>query len=460
MKPGERQVSPTRDGIRRDHVARYEWAAQLLLHHRAPSGPAHVIDAGCGIGYGGHLLAEAGHAVKAFDADAEAIEYARQHYAHERIEYMRIAAAEFSGEAITADAAICFEVIEHLHDPASLLRELRHAATSLLVSVPNEDVLPYQNHAYHYRHYTSGEFQTLLESTGWEVVEWYGQKDVESDVEKNCNGRTLIAVCRHRGEKSAAPEAPRIVDLTAGLDRAVPNPVPEHVAILGLGPSVVKYLEFVKRLGGRHKFCDEVWAINAIGDVVNCDRIFHMDDVRIQEIRAKAAPQSNIAAMLHWLRRHPGPIYTSRSHPDYPGLVDFPLEDVVNSTKYAYFNSTAAYAVAFAVHIGVRKMTLFGMDFTYPNVHQAEKGRACVEFWMGMAAARGIELSIPHVSSLMDGCTPEDRLYGYDTVNVSLEKIDGRIQAVFTERESLPAAEEIEKRYDHTVHPNPLVEER
>ena len=232
-----------------------------------------------------------------------------------------------------------------------------------------------------------------------------------------------------------------------------------HVAILGLGPSVVKYVEYVKRLGGRHKFCDEVWAINAMGDIVTCDRIFHMDDVRIQQARATAAPDSNIAVMLEWLKQHRGPIYTSRTHDDYPGLVPFPLEDVVNSTKYSYFNSTAAYAVAYAIHIGVRKMTLFGMDFTYPNVHQAEKGRACVEFWLGMAAERGIELSIPHVSSLMDGCTPEDRLYGYDTLDVSMEKVDGRINVTFTEKADVASAEEIEHRYDHSRRPSPLVED-
>src|SRR5213593_3221894 len=89
---------------------------------------------------------------------------------------------------------------------------------------------------------------------------------------------------------------------------------PQHVAILGLGPSVGQYLEITKRLGGRRKFCDEVWGINGLGDVFRCDRIFHMDDVRIQEIRAEAAPESNIAAMLRWMRQHPGPIYSSRKH--------------------------------------------------------------------------------------------------------------------------------------------------
>ena len=63
---------------------------------------------------------------------------------------------------------------------------------------------------------------------------------------------------------------------------------PEHVSIVGLGPSCATFFELTRRLGGVSAWCDEVWGINAIGDVLKCDRIFHMDDVRVQEIRAAA----------------------------------------------------------------------------------------------------------------------------------------------------------------------------
>jgi len=234
----------------------------------------------------------------------------------------------------------------------------------------------------------------------------------------------------------------------------------KHVAILGLGPSINAFLEFTKRLGGREKFCDEVWTINALGNVFERDLVFHMDDVRIQEIRAAANPDSNIAALLPWLKRSPVPVITSRPHPDYPSLVPFPLEEVVNAHPCAYFNSTAAYAVAYAVHAGVRKMTLFGIDFTYPDAHSAEKGRACVEFWLGIATAKGIELSMPRISTLMDACAPQaERFYGYDTLELAFERQDGWIAVGMTERAELPTAEEIEARYDHTAHPNRLVED-
>jgi hypothetical protein len=236
----------------------------------------------------------------------------------------------------------------------------------------------------------------------------------------------------------------------------------KSVAILGLGPSVREYLELTKRFGGRKALCDETWGINALGDVFVCDRIFHMDDVRIQEIRAAARPQSNIAKMLQWLKSHPGPVYTSRAHQDYPGLVEFPLEEVMNGMvyPYAYFNSTAAYAAAYAIHIGVKKIYMFGCDFTYPNAHDAEKGRACVEFWMGYAAAKGVELSVPHISTLMDAChTSQERVYGNDTRTVSFSRDEsGRIKVKYAEIEQLPTADEIEARYDHSAHPNTIVE--
>lgn len=234
---------------------------------------------------------------------------------------------------------------------------------------------------------------------------------------------------------------------------------PAHVTIIGLGPSLAQYSDLVKRLGGRRKYSDETWAINALGDLYACDRIFHMDDVRIQEIRAAARPESNIAVMLQWLKTTRIPVVTSRTHPDYPALVEFPLEAVINNLKYDYFNSTAAWAVAYAIHIGVEKISLFGCDYTYPDAHDAEKGRACLEFWLGYAAARGIKIGMPQTTTLMDAIYPrQKRLYGYDTRNVSfIDGGKGHLKVEYSEVEKLPTADEIESDYDHSKHPNALV---
>lgn len=227
----------------------------------------------------------------------------------------------------------------------------------------------------------------------------------------------------------------------------------KHVAIIGLGPSADQYLELTKRAGGRSRFCDETWVINALGDIYSCDLIFHMDDVRIQQIRADAKPDSNIAAMLRWLKTSKVPVITSRKHEDFPALVEFPLEEVLNELGHDYFNNTGAYAVAYAIYVGATKISLFGMDYTYPNVHDAEKGRACVEFWLGQAHARGIDIHIPKTSTLLDSMYPQSsRLYGYDTLDIEFDiQEDGELKLKMTPRDTLPTAEQIEANYDHSA---------
>jgi SAM-dependent methyltransferase len=147
LNSGERQVATRRDGVRADHTARYDWAAQQL-----PAG-SYVIDLGCGIGYGARILADAGHSVFAVDIDAETIQFARRHFAHERIEYVHAAAG---GVFLPhADAVVMFEIIEHLKDPEPVLKLAREAAPLLLASVPNEDAFPWRpEYAFHHRHYT------------------------------------------------------------------------------------------------------------------------------------------------------------------------------------------------------------------------------------------------------------------------------------------------------------------
>jgi hypothetical protein len=445
LNNGERQVSPTLEGIRRDHVARYEFAAKFLGRDKR------VVDLACGIGYGAAVLADAGNRVLAIDKSTDAINYGSEHYARENVRFHceDLSKLKLGDEY---DAAVCFETIEHLEDPLPMLRELCRSAETLVASVPNETVFPFQNYKFHYRHYTRAEFAELVQAAGYEITGWYGQAGPHSEVQPGIEGRTLIVVAKRAAQaRVGAPSEERTG--------------PDHVAIVGLGPSCATFFEITRRLGGVSAWCDEVWGINAIGDVIRCDRVFHMDDVRIQEARAAENPGGNIAAMVKWLKTHPGPVYTSIVRDGYPGLVAFPLEKVLNSKHDSnggapYFNSTTAYAIAYAVHIGVKRISLFGVDYTMPNAHNGEQGRACCEFWLGIAAARGIQITIPDTSSLMDACAPaNERLYGYDCVDVLLhDNEDGSVKVEFAKREQVPTAAEIEARYDHKNHPNRLMQ--
>ncbi len=67
----------------------------------------------------------------------------------------------------------------------------------------------------------------------------------------------------------------------------------------------------------------------------------------------------------------------------------------------------------------VESISVFGADFTYKsNMHFAEAGRGCVEFWLAKCMDAGIIVSISPRSSLLDtNIDIKDKLYGYHRLN-------------------------------------------
>ena len=223
-----------------------------------------------------------------------------------------------------------------------------------------------------------------------------------------------------------------------------------RVAIVALGPSGLQWPRLAEGLGDWRCQFDEVWGINGFANVFQCTRGFAMDDVRVQEARAKAG-NVKIRNLLEAYKKHPGPIYTSRAHPDYPSLVPYPLEEVVNSCGREYFNSTVAYAIALAIHERAQSIAMFGADYSFPDKHVSEKGRACCEFWLGVASARGIKIGVASGSTLMDA-NERTEVYGYDGVTIKREKDDNGYVKFTFEDKPIPTAQEIESRYDKQAH--------
>lgn len=188
---------------------------------------------------------------------------------------------------------------------------------------------------------------------------------------------------------------------------------------------------------------DEVWAINMMVIRIRHDLAFAMDDLALQEERAKT--NDSVHSLLEMLEIHPK-FYTSTVYPKYEGAMSYPLEDVVNSVG-TYLNSTVAHAVAYAIHKGVQELHLYGCDFSYPHAHKAESGRGCVEHLLGIAKERGIRIVLPPDTTLMDQCVPDDaKPYGYDAHHVSFTETNGRITVDMTPKD-LPLVDEIEARY-------------
>ena len=181
------------------------------------------------------------------------------------------------------------------------------------------------------------------------------------------------------------------------------------VAIVGLGNSWQDF-NIAKTHGVNF---DEVWAINAVSSVIYHDRVFMMDPASRFLDSNDAGGQTE--SMKKVLLEHKGPIYTGEKDSRCPGLVEYPVKEVVEETECHYLNNTVAYAVAFAYWNKVRKVSLFGIDFTYKsNPAFAEAGRACVEFWLSKCMEANIQVDIAQNSSLLDANIPaEDKLYGY-----------------------------------------------
>ena len=181
------------------------------------------------------------------------------------------------------------------------------------------------------------------------------------------------------------------------------------VAIVGLGKSWFEY-----NLAASHgDHFDEVWGINAVGSVIFHDRTFMMDPPSRFLDSDDAGGQTH--GMNKLLKDGKKPIYTCELDERAKNLVLYPIEEIVKDLSCTYLNNTVAYAIAFALWNKVKAIRMYGVDFTYKgNLHFAESGRACVEFWLSKCMHAGIEVGIAQTSTLLDTSIPiQEKLYGY-----------------------------------------------
>jgi len=218
----------------------------------------------------------------------------------------------------------------------------------------------------------------------------------------------------------------------------------KSIAIVGLGKS---WHDFnLAKSHGAH--FDEVWAINAVGSVIFHDRTFMMDPVSRFLDTDNAGGQTS--GMTEVLLNDDKPIYTCELDARCKNLVEFPLNEILKAFNCHYLNNTVAYAVAFALWNKVGTIKMFGVDFSYRgNLHFAESGRACVEYWLSKAMVMGIKIEVASTSGLLDTDVPaEEKLYGYhrlDDPKIVLSDGQGTMLAV--------NASELNKEQEKKIQP-------
>ena len=175
------------------------------------------------------------------------------------------------------------------------------------------------------------------------------------------------------------------------------------VSIVAMGESRNVFIIMCLLSNNKSKDCpldDDIWAINYMATIVDCDRCIAMDPLIMwNEI---AHPK-----MVEKLKKANFPIITSKKYEEFPTSQAYPLKEVIDffGYKYCYFNNTVPYAIALAIFEGYERIKLWGVDYLVAdkdhNVQALEDGRSCLEFWINEAIRRGIQVILPNTSSVL-----------------------------------------------------------
>lgn len=186
LNSGERQTGESLARIWRDHILRYQFAADFLKNFFAKEtlGVGELLrgaDIFCGNGYGSYTIATAlpEASILAIDGSREAVKAAKRHYAADNIEFKT---KKFPFDLLFNhfDFIVSLESIEHVKCDVRFLKTLAFALKSggiLILSTPNEERLPLENNSipWHIRHYHKKEFLRLPLAYHLKLLEFHGQ---------------------------------------------------------------------------------------------------------------------------------------------------------------------------------------------------------------------------------------------------------------------------------------------
>ena len=166
---------------------------------------------------------------------------------------------------------------------------------------------------------------------------------------------------------------------------------PERIAIVALGTSNKSFVREQMSMG---KPFDEVWTVNRGFRAFVHDKLFVMDDLKWIV--------ANKPEYAKWLKTHDKPIVTSTPYPEFPNSIAYPINEVLETIQDDVFAvNTISYMVAYAIHIRVSEVSIYGADFFYPDGSHAESGGQAVAYLCGMMRHFGMVHRIPGDSTLL-----------------------------------------------------------
>lgn len=178
----------------------------------------------------------------------------------------------------------------------------------------------------------------------------------------------------------------------------------------------VGIIGFSKTTRGAIPWDDPSWVLWGVNDTWTfaprpLDAIFELHSPEIYEWPLRR--HSGHLAHLHASMK---PVYLIERRADIMQSQTYPLADVVRSIGRPYLTSSVAYALALAIHERPEAIGLWGIDLV--TAHEYSSQRPCVEWLLGVAQERGIEIVLPEGCQLLGG-----PLYGRGADNPGGERL-------------------------------------
>ena len=247
-----------------------------------------------------------------------------------------------------------------------------------------------------------------------------------------------------------------IADRAAGI---VTGATRKKIAICGFASSS-------RHLVPVHDPAWEIWGLNQLyRHIARADRWFDIHYYWEQEV-VPGTEGSGPGSYIHWLRDCGMPVYMHHLVDDLPTSVRFPLERLIERHGADYFTSTIAFMVALAIDeidgrvdadmrawlqsaskaeilerdpsivrkelYGAYTLGVYGVDLIVGDEYFWQK--ACAEYWLGAASARGIQVQLPAQTAL---CKQQYR-YGYekepDTI-IKMSEVKEHVAALTKQRD-------------------------
>lgn len=160
-----------------EHVGRYLFALEYFVKEKIDN----VADIGSANGYGSYLLSQGISHITSYDRNKEYL--SSSYYDNPKINKNCVDLDECHLGDNLYSAAVCFETLEHLKKPESLITKMHHCLKDkgiLIVSFPNKKYEKFNEDGsnkdiYHLHVFDYEEMKKVFIESGFEVTDTFGQ---------------------------------------------------------------------------------------------------------------------------------------------------------------------------------------------------------------------------------------------------------------------------------------------